>query len=86
MLRLGWTRQELDSADPEDVARLIWLLDAERVAKIAERLDEAAAIPLPEMSGSSERAKAMLDRASVLDSLEAIDVYLMGSDEDDGAH
>jgi hypothetical protein len=86
MLRTGWTRQELDSADPEDLARMIWVCDAERLAKIAARLDEATATPLPEASDDPasrrRRAEAMLDKADLVSTRDSIDEYLAPPDGD----
>jgi hypothetical protein len=59
----------------------MWVLDAQRVARIAERLDEASSHPIPQGLNPGDRARAVLDRAEVADMRDAIDEYLFGGDD-----
>lgn len=72
---MRWTERDLATADPAIVARIRWLLDAERLAKVADSLETVLAQkPQP---GSPDFARQQFARAEARTSLNEIDRYLM---------
>jgi len=79
MLRTGWTRSELERADPEDIARMVFLIDAERLAGTMSTMEAALNRPIP--SGKAGAA-LLLDQARIRDAYNILDAYLEGGDDD----
>ncbi len=72
---MRWTERDLATASPEIVARLRWLIDAERMAKVAGSLETIVARK-PEGKGP-DLAAQQFARADARSTLTEIDDYLL---------
>lgn len=72
---MRWTERDLATASPDLVARIRWLIDAERLAKVAGSL-ETIVSRKPEGTGQ-QLAAQQFARAEARTTLNEIDGYLL---------
>ena len=78
---MRWTEDDLDRASPETIGRLRWLIDAERLARTAAKMEAIVSEALPRGADHQMIASVQGRRVQAADLLRTIDGYLGVAEE-----